>query len=72
MLYLLKLFTEPDDIVVDPFAGTGTTIIACDMLARHGIGVEFEPYFCQIARRRVAAWDQRVSRVMTPKMKRAA
>jgi DNA methylase len=72
MMYLLKLFTEVDDIIVDPFVGTGTTIIACDMLARRGIGVELEPKYYALAHRRMKAWNKRVSRVITPKTKRAA
>ena len=35
--------SAPDDVVFDPFAGTGTTLIAAAMLGRKGIGVELDP-----------------------------
>jgi DNA modification methylase len=34
--------------VLDPFAGTGTTIIACEQLARTGFGIEISPQYCDV------------------------
>ena len=43
---LIKMFTSKDDVVLDPFSGSGTTISACELLGRKGIGVEIsEEYF---------------------------
>jgi site-specific DNA-methyltransferase (cytosine-N4-specific) len=41
-------------VVLDPFAGSGTTCVVAKKLGRHYIGVEINPEYCEIARRRVA------------------
>jgi len=44
--WFIKLFTEPGDIVLDPFIGSGTTALACIELDRHYIGIELmEDYY---------------------------
>jgi site-specific DNA-methyltransferase (adenine-specific) len=55
MAYLVTLGSRPDDVVLDPFLGSGTTAMACKMLGRHCIGIELEPEYCRIAKWRVAA-----------------
>lgn len=37
---LILRYTREDDIVLDPFVGSGTTMIECKLLKRHGIGVD--------------------------------
>jgi len=49
----IKLFSFVNDIVLDPFMGSGTTLIAAAMLNRIGIGVEIDPQYCELARRRI-------------------
>ena len=49
----IKLFSFVGDTVLDPFLGSGTTLIACAMLNRRGIGVEIERKYCEIAKRRL-------------------
>jgi DNA modification methylase len=61
MMYLLALFTEEDDLVVDPFFGSGTTGVACLIMGRRCIGIERNAEYCDIARRRIAAWSRRVA-----------
>jgi site-specific DNA-methyltransferase (adenine-specific) len=49
----IKLFTFTGDTVLDPFLGSGSTLIACALTNRRGIGVEIDKTYCDIARRRL-------------------
>jgi site-specific DNA-methyltransferase (adenine-specific) len=51
----IKLFSFVGDTVLDPFAGSGTTLIAAAMLNRIGIGVEIDPQYCELSKRRILA-----------------
>lgn len=53
MLELVRLFSNDGDVVLDPFMGSGTTLVACAKLGRHGIGIEIDPGYFEIACRRV-------------------
>jgi DNA modification methylase len=55
MLELVELFTDPGDIVLDPFAGSGTTGVACLRLGRRFIGIEKDAKFAAVARERLEA-----------------
>lgn len=46
---LIKMYSKEGDTVLDPFLGIGTTLIAAQNLKRHGIGIELNPKFAQIA-----------------------
>jgi site-specific DNA-methyltransferase (adenine-specific) len=50
---LVRLFTFPNDLVVDPFAGSGTTGVACVRIGRRFTGIEIEPKYFDIACRRI-------------------
>src|SRR5205085_1447725 len=52
---LIKLYSYPGDLVLDPFLGSGTTLTAAAKLGRRGIGVEINPRFCELAVRNVQA-----------------
>ena len=39
--------------ILDPFMGSGTTLVACQRMGRHGIGIEIDPDYFEIACRRV-------------------
>jgi len=41
---LLERYTRPDDVVVDPFCGSGTTLDVCRDLGRHGVGFDLAPF----------------------------
>ncbi|MEM3505957.1 MAG: site-specific DNA-methyltransferase [Archaeoglobaceae archaeon] len=49
----IKLFSFVDDVVLDPFLGSGTTLIACALTNRIGIGVEIDRKYCEIAKKRL-------------------
>jgi site-specific DNA-methyltransferase (adenine-specific) len=59
MQRLLARFSCPDETVLDPFLGSGTTGVACAKLGRRFIGIEIEPTYFDIACRRIeAAYSQ--------------
>lgn len=49
----IKLFSFVDDTVLDPFLGSGTTLIACALTGRKGIGIEIDENYCEIAKQRL-------------------
>jgi site-specific DNA-methyltransferase (adenine-specific) len=53
MIELLGLFTNSGDTILDPFMGSGTTLVACQKLGRSGIGIEIDPDHFDIACKRV-------------------
>ena len=50
----IQLFTYLEDIVLDPFAGSGSTAIAAQADGRHFVCYEINPDYCKIARTRLA------------------
>ena len=52
---LIEKSSQENDIILDPFLGSGTTAVACKSLGRRYIGIEISPEYCEIARRRVNA-----------------
>ncbi len=49
----IKLFSFVDDIILDPFLGSGTTLVACALTKRKGIGTEIDKKYCELARGRL-------------------
>jgi len=54
---LLRMFTKEGDVVLDPLAGAGSTLVACKRMGRRFIGFEIEEKYCQIALRRLSRHD---------------
>jgi site-specific DNA-methyltransferase (adenine-specific) len=57
--WFIKLFTKEDDLVLDPFIGSGTTAIACLDLKRHYIGIETMDYYHQLAQDSIETWKRK-------------
>ncbi len=53
MRYLCRLITPPGGTVLDPFAGSGTTLLAAIQEGFSCIGIEKEPEYCEIIRQRM-------------------
>ncbi len=54
MRWLVRLVTPPDGLVLDPFAGSGTTAVACIIEGRRCLLIEREAEYVEIIRRRLA------------------
>ena len=46
---LLKLLSKEDNLVLDPFVGSGTTAVVAKKLKRNFIGIEIFPGYCKLA-----------------------
>ena len=52
---VIKLYSYVDDVVLDPFTGSGTTCVAAKQNGRAYVGYEISEEYCQIARNRLSA-----------------
>lgn len=58
---LIRLYTYKDDLVLDPFMGSGSSLVAAALLGRRYVGYDLDPEYVEIARRRVAEAQERAS-----------
>ena len=54
--YCLQQSSQPGWLVVEPFGGSGTTLIACAAEGRRARLIELDPKYCDVIRRRWARW----------------
>jgi len=53
--WFIKLFTQEHDTVLDPFMGSGTTLLVANQLRRHAIGIDNVAAYCEMVRAKVEA-----------------
>ena len=53
MAWLIRLISKENDVVLDPFMGSGTTGVACKLLNRNFIGIELNEEYIKIAEARI-------------------
>ena len=58
--WFIRLLCPPDGTVLDPFMGSGTTLVAADRLGRPAIGIDRSADYCEMAAQRIA--DDRAKR----------
>ncbi|MFX1515262.1 MAG: DNA methyltransferase [Promethearchaeota archaeon] len=49
----ITFFTKPGDLVLDPFLGTGSTLVAAKQSNRNGVGIELSPEYAEISEHRI-------------------
>ena len=57
MVWCLEKYSKPNELILDPFCGSGTTCVAAKMLGRRYIGIDISPEYCKIAEERLRAVD---------------
>ncbi len=60
MKYLINLVSREGQIILDPFAGSGSTLGACKIMGRNFIGMEISQEYCDIANKRIADYKQQL------------
>jgi DNA modification methylase len=50
--HFIRLHTQPGDVVLDPFCGSGSTLEACEREGRRWIGIDIDQHWCEVAYKR--------------------
>ena len=58
LVFMISALTQPGQIVLDPFCGLGSTLLAAEQLGRPWIGCDLSKRYCQITMRRLAETKQ--------------
>ena len=66
MAYLIETYSEPWDTVLDPFCGSGSTLLAARSLCRHSIGMENDSHWVAVARHRLETEFYDSADILTP------
>lgn len=56
--HIILVSSNESDLVLDCFAGSGTTCVVAEKLNRHWIGIEINPEYCEIAKKRILNYYQ--------------
>lgn len=67
--WFIKLFTQPGDVVLDPFVGSGTTALAAIKLGRHFVGIDINPEYVDISNQRISESQLRLPTIAEKKAK---
>jgi site-specific DNA-methyltransferase (adenine-specific) len=59
----IKILSYKNDIVLDPFMGSGTSAVAAEVLDRRWIGIELSPDYCEVARNRIKHFKEEQKRI---------
>ncbi|MFX1562657.1 MAG: DNA methyltransferase [Promethearchaeota archaeon] len=65
---LIEIYTKPGDVILDPFAGSGSTLIAAQNLGRRGIGFEITPEYVALTQKRLQMECPKQSQIIEPKL----
>jgi site-specific DNA-methyltransferase (adenine-specific) len=68
MSYLITLFTRPGDWILDPFGGSGTTGLACKLLDRNHIYIDFTEEYYDIAQERLQVSKEDLKKLLKEKI----
>jgi site-specific DNA-methyltransferase (adenine-specific) len=55
--WFIKLFTSEEDLVLDPFVGSGTTCVVAQRLRRNSVGIELKSEYCELAESEIIPSD---------------
>lgn len=72
--WFIKLFTQEQDTVLDPFMGSGTTLTAAKSLGRNSIGIDILPEYYELVKKtlekqnapQIASYEQKINRTSNP------
>jgi len=62
---IIEAFTKAGDLILDPYGGSGSTLVAAALLNRRYIGIEIEPKYCESAKRRLEAVQRHLQAQLT-------
>ena len=56
--WFIKLFTQEGNMILDPFMGSGTTLIVANRMQRNSIGIDIVPEYCEMVKRELAQYEE--------------
>ena len=59
----IKIISYKEDLVFDPFNGSGTTCLAAEMLGRPWLGCDISKNYCEVARQRIKEYKDKQKQV---------